>query len=952
MEAREKLQATHGVHPTSSSENTIPNGNTESSSGGSSHLNSHAHSDDHAHIQRDNPNRTGWNGDDSSDEDSDLEHDLEAASLLMGEEACSANIFLTTQNASISSGSMPNQLRETAQFDLVSPYKRLRLEDLTQSSMDSSQAAGEGEAHSLLRSRDNDADENVDEADLHSTAGSKNHVLPGESDEVTEDLAELHSQSSTNDANNIASITTAVAPKNLGSSNNNAIKKKKPSFLNNLLAKANFPRKIATSGMKQQSSNKLSNAAQNSDRKPKTPLKDVRNLAWAQEQPNTRKESFLSDYSPVSKDSPVMRASPSVIANMLSPQEMRGSIPFIDEVCMDEDPFMSADEREFPPPPAFDRNKKSPLKRNHRRQVDSVSLDSDRPDYQTLESRQILLEPDERTHEREKVHFNDPINVDANVYAKIGEDEDDRENNVEDKDVLGNKSSGCNTRIDPMSKEVFLSANSQNETSASNTSTNHSEHGGNDCKAKGASCDPDMSSLSSKSARSVGTSCANLPAIPPGYGLDAFRNMGAPSLSSAVTVETLRSKNSDEISGVYDTVDSLSDTEAKENFRGTVFPSEGSSCNNNLTSNTGIDTTIYPSRNNSGSSGQSVEVIKATISAGVSTDGLWDGQEFQEKSPRYNSHQELRTNSEHFETLPKQRSSSSHTLQPSSHHLNDQHPPQRRHKHSSDGQHLPMVFPHHHLDVVVEQSPTAAEERKVEEEEVEDLYLPRGISAKDFSKVSAANSSNLTCGEIELTSSKASSLGKAEKGIDSNQLSLENPENQQFRTSSAVGEIREFPHAAERFPSQDDLQQYLHQVEVENYLHHQKLLTQLQVDIEGAGSNALATGSEVPAQPRRSSSSILSRQSSGSQRQLSSSSLRQTSSSSLKHQSSGSLHHHSGRSDQSHGKRSERSSGSVHHHSRSSQGSTDLSNPGAVSTVGATATATTKRAVLQSSGKK
>ena len=319
--------------------------------------------------------------------------------------------------------------------------------------------------------------------------------------------------------------------------------------------------------------------------------------------------------------------------------------------------------------------------------------------------------------------------------------------------------------------------------------------------------------------------------------------------------------------------------------------------------------------------------------------------------------------------------------------------------------HLPTThFPHRHLEVVVEQSPPRDVEGKEDEE---DLHLPPGASANNFFKDvphhAAEKSHRIQSSEFKTTRTTVTGSEHGDKAFAGNPSTMPFPYNASIDRPAGIPDDiltntpflgnsnnhglkkRSVPQAnAEeqyprfldhRFPSEDDLQQYLHQVEVQNYLQHHRELAQLQHDIDDTdsvlgGGPAIATArssQELHPQPH-STGSLLSHQSSessqksaGSQGQRHSSStgsLRKktagtSSGGPLKQYSSGSLHsvaRKSGTGGGSHTRQLQRSAGSsVHHQSRSSQESGDRSNPSALTTSGIS---TSKRAVLQSSGRR
>ena len=293
-------------------------------------------------------------------------------------------------------------------------------------------------------------------------------------------------------------------------------------------------------------------------------------------------------------------------------------------------------------------------------------------------------------------------------------------------------------------------------------------------------------------------------------------------------------------------------------------------------------------------------------------------------------------------------------------------------------------FPHHPLDIVVEQSPAREE----------DFDLPPGATAKSVAQTmplsqpknntdtytdSQTHVENMLFQENPDIQAPLGNLDDNNKPIPGKPdigPVMGNPSFEQSKMNSALESTElQFPYyldrhqqqqqqQQQRFPSQDDLQQYLHQAEVDNYLRHHRELTQLRQDIENADPVVSAwpvSSHRLQAQPR-SSGSLASHQSSGSQnsgvsqRQSSTGSLgrKEKSSGSMgrKETSSGSLKQHSfGSSQISEGKsgtggqvhqQHQLSTGSVHQHSRSSQDSVDQSNP---------SISTAKRAVLQSSGK-
>ena len=290
-------------------------------------------------------------------------------------------------------------------------------------------------------------------------------------------------------------------------------------------------------------------------------------------------------------------------------------------------------------------------------------------------------------------------------------------------------------------------------------------------------------------------------------------------------------------------------------------------------------------------------------------------------------------------------------------------------------------FPHHPLDIVVEQSPAREE----------DFDLPPGATAKSVAQTmplsqpknntdtytdSQKHVENMLFQEnpdIQAPLGNLDDNNKPIPGKPDNGPVMGNHSFEQSKINSALKSTElQFPYyldrhqqqQQQRFPSQDDLQQYLHQAEVDNYLRHHRELTQLRQDIENADpvvSAGPVSSHRLQAQPR-SSGSLASHQSSGSQnsgvsqRQSSTGSLgrkeKSSGSVSRKETSSGSLKQHSfGSSQIFEGKsgtggrvhlQHQLSTGSVHQHSRSSQDSVDQSNP---------SISTAKRAVLQSSGK-
>ncbi|GFS09209.1 hypothetical protein ElyMa_003032600 [Elysia marginata] len=969
----------------------------------------------------------------SSDEDSDLEHELEADRLLLGGET-RAQVYARGPCGFVPKGDYsPDRGRqvyaETPRFDLVSPYKRLRLDDLTQSSMESSQAAGEGEAHSLLQSCDDDFNDDEDDVGSACRSLDGHAVVKDDRGPCLDDLAAFNPSDTQRivGTNNIdtQSVENVSQPeifpeqhsKPITVSQNKATGKKKKSFFTNLFGKSTWRSRDPTKP----------------DHKHKMPLKDVRNIAWSHIQQHQDETTFTSGSGTVPKTPSDSKNSSSLasVTTMLTPQEMRASIPYIDELCMEEDPFMSADEREFPPPPAVDKDKRSSVSTRataSSRVWDSGSVELYCPDYQTLETRQICMEPNRgKTRVTDDLICNNPDtekeSLDVNVYDEIAGDED-----VEDFEEDGDlhQKSNSENRAQSFAAAQIITTMTAGNSNKSVSTTN---------------IDQDVSSVSAKSAKSVGTSCVNIPAtLQASGGLENLHNIAAPSECSAFTAQTYGTLTSDDISGVYDSVDTASEAEDGEHIQTYGTNDSGK------TDGIGVDSNII--KTNSSSSSRSTvhldtngcnksnfhigtssitevnksntAVSKVTMSSGVSTQGLWEEHEITSVS-RYISEQELPAKSRSFESAFEKKPSSAGSLHQHTRSLSMQHLPNynqhyypqklqsqhhdRFHPPSSTASsskthgsnpHLPVTtFPYHPLDVVVEQ-PSPKDD--------EDLELPSGASAKDFNKATSVSQRKTSSGVSEnphftkppnFLSTRKSGMEPLSEDIENmlfpknsdTQLSSGNPcfvlspENPDYQTQAmrrGAPESTEahYPYCLDeqqqrqRFHSEDDLQQYLHQVEVQNYLQQHQELAQLHQDIENAGPGAVNSSSgskpstlelrHLHPQPH-STGSLLSHQSSnasqnsaGSHKQSTSTgSLRRTkkassSSGSLKQHSSGSLHSVQGRSvssGQAHHSQQHVhwSSGSVHHQSRtSSQGSTDRSNQGA---------STSKKAVLQSSGR-
>ena len=563
---------------------------------------------------------------DSGEEDSDLELELGGEGGLLGEEARTANELL------LQGVSTPGRSRQviavTPRFDLVSPYKRLRLDDLTQSSMDSSQAAGEGEAHSLLKSCDDEEDDDVggrdDDGSVRTGHGhwSSGIPIPAAFDAaVDRDVREGTPQTSENSSQS----ETSSAPQKSSSSSERHTGRKKKSFFHNLFGKANFPRKTTNlSADKNGHPNTLSREVVKPDHKHKTPLKDVRNLSWSQDHQSSNKTTCKSWLSHAPQNSHWQQTSTIAVPTILSPQELRRSIPYIDEVCLEEDPFMSADEREFPPPPALDRGRRPSIRSKSLRGSTTGCADLYRPDYQTLESRQICLEPNRRAVIDDEADDNaDEGGVDSadfNVYDKIDGDEDD----IADDGPRHSVGSENRTRHVSVAEIPALKAAAEVCTAVSSSGIS---------KSAGTSCDQDGTCGPNKSAKSVGTSCANIPAtLRELNGMDAPHNMAAPSESSVFTAETRGTTGSDDISAVYDTVDSVSEVGVELNVQDRDV-NKGDTGSITSTSNSHRSTvhlnTIHSTIHTEAGSGHCPRTsdTKLTVSSGVSTRDLWDGQE-------------------------------------------------------------------------------------------------------------------------------------------------------------------------------------------------------------------------------------------------------------------------------------------------------------------------------------
>ena len=587
--------------------------------------------------------------------------------MLGGESQSTSALVLKVVNTP--GGGSCQTYAETPRFDLVSPYKRLRLEDLSQSSADSSQAAGEGEAHSLLKSCD-DEDNGNDNGDGDVYYHDDHNAIRDERDHCTTKFSGPGpggGADRTKDENiqQLDEITVGelqiqpdrchlhISPTKPNKSSDISAGRKKKSFFNNLFGRASFPKKAANVASELKGQFNIRGGSK-PDHIPKTPLKDVRNLAWSQDMQYSNKAPLSSGYNPVPK-TPTGRMRPSTaVTHTLSPQEMRGSIPYIDELCMDGDPFMSADEREFPPPPALDKNKKSFTRAVRLRDSEAGPVELYCPDYQTLETMQISLEPNESEGNGESKDRFVHEGVEVNVYDKIAGDEDD----IEDENGISDYPS----RTGLFSNGSFPRETSQPQDTTTtiilkNTTCTATDDNNTSSKSVGTSClDQNVSSASNKSARSVGTSCANIPATLHDQASNvlgiAVHNIGAPSESSAFTEQTLRTDTSDDISAVYDTVDSLSETEyALDHIQMSTANEESKAnrCGTTTTTTTNISTNNSINSNGSSSSSRSTinpnantctrldtkdgaacnrsaesSLAKVTVSSGVSTQDLWD----------------------------------------------------------------------------------------------------------------------------------------------------------------------------------------------------------------------------------------------------------------------------------------------------------------------------------------
>ncbi|RUS76951.1 hypothetical protein EGW08_015271 [Elysia chlorotica] len=1034
---------------------------------------------------------------DSGDEDSDLELELGGEDALMG----GADALMGGADAHMGGESRaPNGLLlknahtpgrsrqvfvETPRFDLVSPYKRLRLQDLTQSSMDSSQAAGECEAHSLLKScdDDDDGDHAVGDGDDQGNQehledyekGTRDMQTPASFDMALDKDAHVKITEISDDITQSKTLPQVYNPT---TATENHIVRKKKSFFHNLFGKANFSKKgqIASSDQNTRS-NTISRHMSKPENKHKTPLKDVRNVSWSQDQQNSIKNAFTSGLIHAPKTPPKSRHQSTSVSSMLSPQEMRASIPYIDELCLDEDPFTSADEREFPPPPALDKDRGTSRRVSPVRHWSSGSDNSYHPDYQTLETRQICLEPYGQEHKNETGDGGDSgKDIDEsegfNVYDKIDGDEDDIESSD---DPFHNFGSGHYTQGFPLSENITPTEISVSKVASGTSTVEVSSCNTSKCTPAGPDMSQNVSRASNKSAKSVGTSCSNTPGtlvqVPVSltgsqtmadqpnldalhnmtapfsfdalnsmdtlnsttspYSFDALNNMDAASESSAFTVQTRRTTATEEISAVYDTVDTMSemDGDFEENLQGIGANIEGTdsstNVNNNSNSNSSNSRSTVHGMHTDTTSDDCLRAsdTKLTASSGVSTRDLWNGDEVNTGS-RYTSEQELPVKSRSFESTFEQKPQSSvGSLHQQTRSFSLQHLPHHNHHQQQQPQQLhgqsenhflvvssmtklpgsnPRVpatgFPHHQLDIVVEQSPPREE----------DFDLPPGATARNFTQTMGRSQHQGTACTYTDSQGNADpvlfhgnpdiqpplgNLGNIPptRNPENGKLSEKPEHNRQAKIGSVLeGTEMQFPYYLDRhqhnqiqhqhqhqqqqglrFPSEEDLQQYLHQAEVENYLRQHRELARLQQDIEnadpvvsaGPGVSSMSSVSSVSSQhsvrPQpQSSASLASHRSTGSQN--SASSQRQSSTGSLgqKRASAGSLKQHSfgssyasqGRSGSAGGGEKDRahqkhqlSSGSVHHNSRSSQDSAELSNPGSF---------TSKRAVLQSSGRK